>query len=152
MAKKKAVRKKSISSDPPRVNFHLVKSPEFRSVHVEGMYGGISPHGYINGAVYTERGALPQLIVHAVDDRGVLGKELKDERAGKTGIVRELQVNLVMDEKVARGVAKWLNERADELKRLREEAPISKETDDASTTKKPSKKRAIKKMPRKKSE
>jgi hypothetical protein len=91
------------------VTFHYLKGQDFRVVHVDGGVGGITPQGLIHLAVYAERAAIPQLLVHDVDAAGNLG-EIK-ETVSKPGVVRELQVDLIFTRPVAEGIYKWLGEK-----------------------------------------
>lgn len=113
MKPKKSINKKA---DKRRITTHFIKSANFRPVLVNGVIGGVTPHGQVYAAVYTERMAIPQSVVYELKDGG-LGKAV--ERVGKTGVVREMDAGLLFDEATARSVAKWLLEKADELKELK---------------------------------
>jgi len=91
------------------VTYNYIKSRSFRVIHVDGAWGGFSPQGRIQMAVYSERPAIPQITVNRVEPDGKLGAELR--REGKHGVVREVEANLVMDEQTAKAVYDWLGER-----------------------------------------
>ena len=77
---------------------HYQKSNFFRVIHADGVFGGPSPRGLINMAFYSERIPYPrQTRIPFVD--GVPGAEEMVET--KTGLLRELVVNIVMDIAVA---------------------------------------------------
>ena len=50
------------SSELPSVKFHYIKSNSFRVLHVDGSLGGITPGRNIFVSLFSERGALPQII------------------------------------------------------------------------------------------
>jgi ATP phosphoribosyltransferase len=66
-------------------------------------------------AVYNERLAIPKKIVHEVDQTGLLGSEILEERETRDGVVRDLEANLIMDLEVAKSMLVWLAEKAAEL-------------------------------------
>lgn len=86
--------------------FHFIKSQGFRAIHVDGAIGGLTPGGLIHLACYAERAAIPQLIVHDVDEHGRLGDKIDEVTRG--GIVRELQADLFMDLQTARSLHELL--------------------------------------------
>jgi hypothetical protein len=101
------------------LRFYYVKSPQFRVIHAEGVIGGVTPRGYIHFALFSERPALPQVVVQTLDDNGRLGQEVS--REGKEGIVREMEVDIMADLKAAVSIRDWLTDRIVELSKLQEE-------------------------------
>lgn len=111
-----------VSSDtivPKRVRFHYLKSQLWRVVHVDGAIGGITPRGMIHAAIYNERPAIPQVTEQEVSPEGVLGAQTLSE--GKEGVVRELDVDLVMSKQAAIELRDWLAKRVSELDKLEAE-------------------------------
>jgi hypothetical protein len=93
---------------PPRVRFHYIKSPAFHTIYVDGAIGGPTPSGNLHFALYTERAPIPTQTEHLlIDDRP--GPEIPDGRVVLEGIVRELQVDVVLSTSAASGLADWLN-------------------------------------------
>ena len=88
------------------VEFHYIKSNGFRVVHADGAWGGPTPRGNIAVTFYSERVPLPQLLVHELNSSGQLGKEVSRET--KKGYVREAEVQVMMDLRVAEGLVEWL--------------------------------------------
>ena len=91
----------------PTLRVHFLKSSLFRVIHVDGAFTGNLPSGKgIHISLYSERGAIPQVMEYSVTDKGVL-----DEigRIGKSGIVREIEVDAVMDLEVARALRGMLD-------------------------------------------
>jgi hypothetical protein len=103
---------------PESVRFHYIKSPHFLTVHVDGAIGGPTPRGLLHAAIYAERAAIPTSTVQPVLADGRLGDEIQAERVGKEGVVRELQVDLVMDLPAAQSLYKWLGEHVGKLEAL----------------------------------
>jgi hypothetical protein len=95
------------------IDFHYQKGNEFRVLHVDGVYGGLSPDGYINMSVYNQRRPIPQKVVHEIDDQE-LGDEREEERESKEGVVREVEANIVMDVNTAIALRNWIDEKLEE--------------------------------------
>jgi len=94
------------------IDFHNIKGDGFRTIHVDGAFGGVSPRGqHINMTIYSERWPVPTQMTHKVDENGTLGEELAEKRATRRGIVRELEANLVFDIETAKRLAQWLLEK-----------------------------------------
>jgi hypothetical protein len=95
---------------PTAVKFHLIKGNFFRVIHVDGAVGGITPSREIFLSLYNERAAIPQLVEQAISADGSLGQEIS--RDGKDGIVREIEVGVMLNAQVAQGIAEWLLKQA----------------------------------------
>jgi hypothetical protein len=96
---------------PTTVPFHYIKSNFFRVLHTDGVLGSITPAGLIFVTLYSERVAIPQTMVHEITESGQVGIEHQDERIGKTGIVREIEIGTVMSVDTAAYIVKWLQEK-----------------------------------------
>lgn len=92
------------------VKFLYVKSNYFRVVHADGAFGGLTPRGELFMSVFSERAPLPDVTVQAVE-KGQLGQEIIEQRQASDGIVREIEVGIVMDLVVAKSVVAWLSDR-----------------------------------------
>ena len=53
---------------PDALQFHDVKGTHFRTVHVDGIWGGPTGRGYIHAVVYTERHPIPRVTEAKVVD------------------------------------------------------------------------------------
>jgi hypothetical protein len=98
---------------PQRIKFHYIKGQHFRVVHVDGLIGGVTPRGLIHMAVYSERPAIPQVTEHALSETGMLGDIASQE--GKEGIVREIDVDLMITRTTAIEFRDWLTERINDM-------------------------------------
>jgi hypothetical protein len=94
---------------PRAIVFQHIKAPDYRTVLVDGAFGGVGPRGNLNMAFYTECVATPLQVVHEVKDDGTLGKETA--RESREGFVREMTVNAVMSLDTAETIANWMLER-----------------------------------------
>jgi hypothetical protein len=118
---------------PEKVTFTLIKSPSWRTIHADGIIGGVTPKLNITAAIYSERGALPDRTVNAVSD-GQLGEEILQERVGGEGIIRELEVNMVMDLVLAKSFINWLQDKVNYIENILKQADLSSEIKAAEPT------------------
>ncbi len=107
------------------VKFHYIKSNFFRVVHADGAIGGITPAGNIFMSLYSERGAIPQIMIHDVSESGELGPERIGERAGREGIVREVDIGVEMSPAAAMALITWLQEKLEIASKLKTSRPMS---------------------------
>jgi hypothetical protein len=107
---------------PTSIKFHYIKSNLFRVVHSEGAIGGLTPSREIFVSLFNERAALPQLIEFAVEPEGKLGNEIK--REGKDGIVREMEIGVLMGATAAKNLAQFL---LSQVKLLEESEPATRD-------------------------
>lgn len=96
---------------PEKVRFHYVKSNYFRTIHADGVFGGATPRGDIAASFFNERRPLPDQTAQKLSPEGQLGEEIMDERIERDGILRELEVNVVIDLAFAKTLVKWLNDK-----------------------------------------
>lgn len=101
-----------------QVRFHYIKSNSFRVIHADGAFGGLSPRGGIHMALYNERLPIPRETVHEVTPEGKLGKEIRPERVAREGIVREVEVGVVMSIDTTRSLIEWLTRKVEEAEKL----------------------------------
>jgi hypothetical protein len=99
----------------PRVKFNYLKGSAFRTVHVDGVFGGVAPSGFLNMSVFTERHAIPQAQTFELKEDGNLGNEIAEDRIGREGFTRELEVNLVMSVEMVKKLHGWLGEQLTKL-------------------------------------
>lgn len=89
-----------------RINFHYIKGAHHRTVHCDGVFGGITPRGYVSMTCFSERAPVPKTIVHELKEDGTLGEEL--DRNTKDGVVRSVEVELLFDQALAERIVEWL--------------------------------------------
>jgi hypothetical protein len=102
-----------------RVNVSYQKSNLFRVVHADGVYGGATPRGDVHMAIFSERSALPTAS-HFDVVGGIPQPEIVTE--ARTGVVRELEADVVMSLPVAIAAYAWLG---DKIQYLRAQLGIS---------------------------
>jgi hypothetical protein len=90
------------------VQFHYIKSNDYRVVHVDGAIGSVTPRGLIHAAIYSERVPIPKSAIHPINEDGSLGPPADEDI--RSGIVREVEVSLMLDRNTAEGLRNWLTD------------------------------------------
>lgn len=90
-----------------KVSFHYIKSPHYRTIHVDGAHGGLTPHGLFDVAFYAERFPIPTKTVHTISPEGKILDEV--ERCSREGIIREIEFNIIMSLETAKAIADFIN-------------------------------------------
>lgn len=101
----------------------FVSSNQSRLIHVDGAWGGITSHGKIYIAFYSEHPPIPEAIDYRVDrERGAVWEE--HTHSPFPGIAREVEVEAIMDIGTARAVRDWLTERIERAEELGPESQL----------------------------
>jgi hypothetical protein len=108
------------TSDKGSIPFHYIKSNFFRVVRADGAFGGITPQAAIHVSLFSERRPIPQVVYYEITREGGLGGEITERREAREGMVREVEVDAVMEEGVAVAIHKWLGEKIEELRKVKE--------------------------------
>lgn len=90
------------------IQFHYIKNPGFHTVYVDGAIGSWTPRGYLHAALYNERAPIPRMMSHVLSPDGKLGPPVHLE--SRPGIVREIEVSLLLDRAAAQSLRDWLSE------------------------------------------
>lgn len=98
------------------VLIHYLKTNNYKTVFVDGAYGGITPKGLLHMDLYLERHPIPKTSKIKIDDSGNLLDEEVQEK--KQGIVREVQCGLAMDINTAISIRDWINTKLEQYEKL----------------------------------
>jgi len=108
------------SHETEEVVFSYLKSGYFRVIHADGAWGGLSPRGDIHIAFYNERAAIPDVSKLVVSPEGRI--ITPEQFSASSQVVREVEVDVVVDLVTAKGLLRWLNEKVRALEGLMREA------------------------------
>ena len=101
----------------PQLTFHYIKGNQFRVIHGDGVQGGLTPKGNaIQMAIFSERLPIPVQTTHLLEAGGKVGAETS--REGRKGVVREVEVEVILGVYEAESIAKWLEEKVKLAKRI----------------------------------
>jgi hypothetical protein len=101
---------------PTKLDISYIKSSQFRVVSAHGAYGGFAPNGYFALTVFSERSAIPQESTLQFD----LMTKTATEKVTMTraGVVRELDVCLMLDKQSLIELHGWIGQKIEELKKM----------------------------------
>jgi hypothetical protein len=103
---------------PIKIEFAFMKSPLCRVIHVDGAWGGITGHGDINMALFSEHREPPPSSKYNINRQT---GEMTEELGANTGtLVREIEVQVVMNLDVAIALRAWLDERIETVGKTRD--------------------------------
>ncbi|OHD57205.1 MAG: hypothetical protein A2Y33_07370 [Spirochaetes bacterium GWF1_51_8] len=102
-----------------KVDFHYIKSNQYRTSYANGVFGGITPRGELQMDFFVERQVIPQVATYAISNEGILGEIIKTE--GKSGFIREFDCGVLMSIDVAINFYEWLGQKIDEFNKVKNE-------------------------------
>lgn len=111
----------NIEPVPKEVEFHYLKSTHFRTIHADGAIGSVTPGRYIHMAIYSERQPIPKEIVQEVKTDGTLGNVIQEKTISLEGIVREMEIDVLMSVATAKSVVVWLQEKIQQVEQINKE-------------------------------
>ena len=96
------------------LTFEFHRSNLFRIVHADGVFGGVTPNGYVMMSFFSQVAPTPTKVTHEFD-----GKKLGPETSRDVSqhIQRELEVGVIVDLTIAKSLFDWLKEKIDMLER-----------------------------------
>ena len=93
------------------ISFDYIKSNQFRVIRVDGVHGGLAPKAHvIQMAFFSERRPIPKKETFQLKE-GKLGEQIAKEQ--RDAIIREVEIEALMDLETAKAVSKWLEEKID---------------------------------------
>jgi hypothetical protein len=96
------------NQSPKRLKFKHIKSNFFRVIHVDGIFGRVTPSSDICINLYSERWSIPNKLVYELDSEGSLEREVEEERDDINSVIREIDVSAVMSIETAKELVESL--------------------------------------------
>ena len=100
------------------IRFHFKKSNLFRVVHADGAWGGLTPELDVFFTLYNSRPPIPEILVHPVQEDGTLGPDIPALNVSKDGIVREVEVGIIMKPQHVQALIDFLKGRLEQLEKI----------------------------------
>lgn len=101
------------------IEYVFSRSPDYRVVPSNGVWGGITPRGDLLIDFTVETGLNPKLVAHEVTEKG-LGPEIRREPPTTGKVQREAQVGILISLVHAQSIAKWLLGKVEEFEKKAE--------------------------------
>jgi len=118
---------KSLPTLPDEMPIHFIKGNHFRVIHASGVWFGADPQGNVHLTFYNERTAIPQKVVIKIDKAtGLFAGEDESKRESKTGLVREMEIDIILSPLVAQGIFQKFQENINAAAQVQELVAKSK--------------------------
>lgn len=93
------------------IEFNYIKGSNFRVVHADGAMSNGTPRGNLFLVFYSERLPLPDLQTFKINEEGrVVGEVIEKRKVNSNGIMREVEVGIMLDMDVAKGMVVSLSQ------------------------------------------
>ena len=102
---------------PPEIKALFEKSPDYRIIAANGLWGHVTPRGDFLMDFVVESQKTPQSITHRVIEGQAIGEEVKRDPP-TIQLVRQLEVGVLMSVENAEAVANFIKERIAEYRKL----------------------------------
>lgn len=99
----------------PVLTFDYKRSPQYRTIHLNGAYGGRTLRGEVFAMLYSERPAHPTESSYKLEG-GKITEEIGELRQGSGNQIRELEVCAMMSPAAAETLGRWLIKQAESAK------------------------------------
>jgi hypothetical protein len=93
-----------------QLKFHLIKSNYFRVVHTDGIWVSVHPNELIHISFFSERAPFPTETVYNLTKEGEITNEDLGKRVVRSGYVREMEVDVVLNRTTATSLHEWLGQ------------------------------------------
>lgn len=114
------------SKTPQTLQFHYIKSPDYREIACHGIIGSPTPNGKIWVAFFAQRNPIPRVVEYSMpsvtDGQSV---QFNETTAGapvsvesRRGIVRHVEFTAYLDLEVAENLQKWLGDAIAKIREL----------------------------------
>jgi hypothetical protein len=111
------------SKTPQTLQFHYIKSPDYREIACHGVIGNPTPNGKIWVAFFAQRSPIPRVVEYSVIDGQSV--QFNETTAGapvsvesRRGIVRHVEFTAYLDLEVAENLQKWLGDTIAKIREL----------------------------------
>ena len=94
-----------VNKDQKEIEFNYIKGSNFRVVHADGAIGNGTPSGNLFLVFYSERFPLPDSQTFGISEDGrVIGEITEKRNVNSNGVMREVEIGVMLDINVAKGM------------------------------------------------
>jgi hypothetical protein len=98
------------SSGVSKMPIHFIKSSQFRVVHATGVWYGGDSQQNLHLTFFNERTPIPKKVILILNQQGLIVSEDESQREAKQGVVREMEVDIVLSVQAALDLHKTLGD------------------------------------------
>jgi hypothetical protein len=104
-------------TDSNSVRVHNKLSANFRQIHVDGAFGGLTPKGFFNLNFFAERFTIPKSTDHEITESGHLGSTISNSEESKSGILREYEFGVYMSIEMAKSLILLMSQKIQDFEK-----------------------------------
>ncbi len=105
---------------PKEAKVTYTKSPDYKLVYVNGVYGGITGKGELRFDFFQEFHPYPEEEILEITDDGKLGAP-EPEDSEQFELIREKQIGIVMSMGFAQSLLQWLKDKVETYEKIKTE-------------------------------
>jgi hypothetical protein len=110
-------------SIPNELVFKFLNSPQYRTLHVDGAFGGVTSRGLINLSLYSEHPYIPSKVTYQFNQNGTSQELRREPEIPDASVIREIEVSAILDLQVAKSIRDWLDGNIKILEQIIQETP-----------------------------
>ncbi len=103
---------------PKKITIHNKISTNYKQVHADGAYAGITPRGLINISFYGERTPIPKASDFKITEDNQLGELISNSAESKSGILREFEFGVYLDVTTTKALITLLTDKIHEFEKI----------------------------------
>ncbi|MGI4944418.1 MAG: hypothetical protein ACRYHQ_28315 [Janthinobacterium lividum] len=103
------------AQDSERVTVDYIKGTQFRTIHPDGAISALNAQGRIEIAFFCERRAIPNRVVHKLNEDGSLGDILEVQTRGS--VIRDIDTVVALQPDIALDLARFIMSQFQEQKK-----------------------------------
>jgi hypothetical protein len=102
-----------------KVPINYTKSTLCRVVHIDGAWGGVTPQGNVQMALYSEKAG--ELVPDAGTYEILEGGQLKEKKIASvpTAVTREIEVEVIISADAAKAIRDWIDDKLTAIQAVR---------------------------------
>lgn len=104
-----------MKENPPHIDVGYSKGPSFRTIRVDGAWGGVTPKRDIFMALWSERPSIPDRVRYEIVNDALGAEHPEFDSESGVRIMRDVEIGLSMDKATANVLIDWLKTKVFEL-------------------------------------
>jgi hypothetical protein len=108
-------------SIPKELVYEFLNSPHYRTVHADGVFGGVTTQGLIHLSFYSEHSSLPSKITFQINEDRIPQEISRENSPSDVNVTREIEIGVMLSLEVAKSTRDWLDGHIKTLENLKNE-------------------------------
>jgi len=108
-----------MDQDDKKIKFYYQKANLFRVIHADGAWGGLTPDLQVFFSLFNTRPPIPQVLGFDIQGDGMPLQERQDMTVAKDGLMREVEVGVVMSPENVQALIDFLKGRLEAAQQIK---------------------------------